>query len=299
MRIGVSLSSSLTTDDPSQAARWMIERARAANRVELDLLSLGDHHAMSTPYYQNTPMLGRLLAEWGPRPVGCLFLLPLWNPLLVAEHIGTLAALSDAPFVLQTGIGFRQDQFAAMNAGHGTRGAVLEESIRVVRGLLAGEVMESDLMGGPASIGLIPRQKVEWWLAGGPSRTAIERAARLGDAWYGSPALSAETAVEQLRVYTDACAGAGRPARPIVRKDVVVLAEPGAARKVGTEILTAGYRGLDEASVLLGTPAEVADQLAPFADLGFTDVVCRCLTVPQSQAIESIELLAEVRQLLT
>jgi alkanesulfonate monooxygenase SsuD/methylene tetrahydromethanopterin reductase-like flavin-dependent oxidoreductase (luciferase family) len=49
----------------------------------------------------------------------------------------------------------------------------------------------------------------------------------------------------------------------------------------------------------LGTPAEVADQLAPFADLGFTDVVCRCLTVPQSQAIESIELLAEVRQLLT
>ena len=29
-----------------------------------------------------------MLAEWGERPAGCLFLLPLWHPVLVAEQIG-------------------------------------------------------------------------------------------------------------------------------------------------------------------------------------------------------------------
>jgi hypothetical protein len=70
----------------------MIERAAAAHRAGLDSLFVGDQHVSPTPYYQNTPMLGRLLAEWGGSPAGCLFLLPLWHPVLVAEQIGTLAA---------------------------------------------------------------------------------------------------------------------------------------------------------------------------------------------------------------
>ena len=68
----------------------MIERAAAAHRAALASLFVGDQHVSPTPYYQNTPMLGRLLAEWGEAPAGCLFLLPLWHPVLVAEQIGTL-----------------------------------------------------------------------------------------------------------------------------------------------------------------------------------------------------------------
>ncbi len=48
-------------------------------------------------------MLGRLLAEWGEAPAGCLFLLPLWHPVLVAEQIGTLAAIARGPFVCNAG----------------------------------------------------------------------------------------------------------------------------------------------------------------------------------------------------
>ena len=167
----------------------MIERARVADRVRLDSLSLGDQHALSRPYYQNTPMLGRLLAEWSGRPAGCLFLLPLWHPVVVAEHIGTLASLVDAPFVVQTGIGNGASQFAALNTDISTRGSLLEESIRVVKALLAGEQVESALVGGPVRLGLRPQQPVEWWVAGGPSARAIDRAARVGDAWYGAPRL--------------------------------------------------------------------------------------------------------------
>lgn len=276
----------------------MIERAQAGERAALDSLTVGDHHVRSSPYYQNTPMLGRLLAEWHGRPAGCLFLLPLWHPVLVAEHIGTLAALVDAPFIVQTGIGYGQDQFEAMNADHATRGRVLEESVRVVKALLAGDDVESELVGGPVRLGLRPAQAVEWWIGGGPAPRALERAARLGDAWYGSPSLSPANAAEQVHVYLDACEANGTVPRMTVRKDVVVLDAPGEAARVADEVLATGYRGLQRDQLLIGTPNEVADQLGPFADLGFGDVICRCMTISQSQAVESIELLGEVRRLL-
>jgi hypothetical protein len=108
MRVGISLTSNHPdVKDPRQGAHWMIERAAAAHRCGLDSLFVGDQHVSPTPYYQNTPMLGRLLAEWGNAPAGCLFLLPLWHPVLVAEQIGTLAAIAQGPFINADSAGAR------------------------------------------------------------------------------------------------------------------------------------------------------------------------------------------------
>ena len=38
----------------------MLERAAAARRAALDSLLIGDQHVSPTPYYHNTPMLGRI-----------------------------------------------------------------------------------------------------------------------------------------------------------------------------------------------------------------------------------------------
>jgi len=64
MKIGISLTSGRPVTDPREGARWMIERAAAARRAGLDSLFVGDHHGTPGPYYQNVPMLGRLLAEF-------------------------------------------------------------------------------------------------------------------------------------------------------------------------------------------------------------------------------------------
>ena len=63
MRIGVSLASQHAVQDVRLGARWMIERAAVARDAGLWCLTVGDNHANASPYYQNTPMLGRLLAE--------------------------------------------------------------------------------------------------------------------------------------------------------------------------------------------------------------------------------------------
>src|SRR4029453_6638575 len=140
MKVGISLTTNYPdTADPRQGARCIIERAAAARRAALDSRFSGDKHVPPTPYYQNTPILGRLLAEWGEAPAGCLFLLPLWHPVLVAEQIGTLAAVAQGPFIMQCGLGWGDDRFAAMGANMKTRPSAFEEALDIVRRLLAGE----------------------------------------------------------------------------------------------------------------------------------------------------------------
>jgi alkanesulfonate monooxygenase SsuD/methylene tetrahydromethanopterin reductase-like flavin-dependent oxidoreductase (luciferase family) len=67
----------------------------------------------------------------------------LWQPVLVAEQIGTLAAIAQGPFIMQCGIGWGEARFAAMGANIRTRPSAFEEALDIVRRLLAGETVSS------------------------------------------------------------------------------------------------------------------------------------------------------------
>src|SRR3990172_7292890 len=141
----MSIRTGYTTDDHRLGAQWVIERAIAARDAGLDSLFIGDHHATGPfPYYQNVPMLGRLLAEWDERPAGVLMLLPLWPPVLAAEQLGTLAAIAKGPFILQCAIGGGEHQFAAMGHVERTRPSHFEAGLDIIRRLLAGEKVNQD-----------------------------------------------------------------------------------------------------------------------------------------------------------
>ena len=47
--------------------------------------------------------------------------------------------------------------------------------------------------------------------------------------------------------------------------------------------------------VVYGGVDAVVEQLAPYKELGFDDVIVRCMTVDQPDALESLELMGEVR----
>lgn len=300
MRLGISLSSSRPHGDAvahANGARSIVERAREANQAGLDSLTLGDHHAMATPYYQNIPMMGRLLAEWDPdRPVGCLFLLPLWHPVLVAEQVATLATMSDAPFIIQTGIGGGDQQFAAMGASLTTRAVALEESVRIIKELLAGESVSSETYGlTEAHISPLPPHGVEWWMGAGVTN-ALRRAARLGDAWYTDPRVTPDSLGAPLANYERFCAEAGTTPTTVVRKDVVVLRDGDRARRIGDTLVAAGYRGMDSSQLVYGGVEEVVDRLAPFQGMGVSELMVRCMSVDEPDALETIECCGEVRR---
>jgi len=94
----------------------MIERAAAAHRAGLGSLIRRRSTRLAHALLSEHPIFGRLLAEWGKAPAGCLFLLPLWHPVLVAEQIGTLAAIAEGPFIMQCGLGWGEARFTAMGA---------------------------------------------------------------------------------------------------------------------------------------------------------------------------------------
>jgi len=301
MRVGISLTSNHPdAKDPRQGARWMIERAAAAHRAGLDSLFVGDQHVSPTPYYQNTPMLGRLLAEWGAAPVGCLFLLPLWHPVLVAEQIGTLAAVAQGPFIMQCGLGWGEARFAAMGASIRTRPSAFEEALDVVRRLLAGETVSSSrrFRVAEARLALRPAEPVEVWI-GASAPPAIDRAARLVEGWIASPGLTRAEARSQADIYRERCAAYGRPSNAVVlRRDIYVGESSSEAQAVLQHALSRGYRGIPAEALVAGSVDEVAEQFRSFEDLGYTDILVRHLSNDQPKVLGSLERLAAVRAAL-
>lgn len=300
MRIGVSLTSAHKTSDPRATARFMIERAAAARRAGLDSLFIGDHHATEGPYYQNTPMLGRLLAEWGDKPAGCLFLLPLWNPVLLAEQVGTLAAIAGGRFILQCGLGEGDAQFRAMGAYVKHRVPAFEESLGIVRRLLAGEVVSSTgrFVFEAARVVLRPVEPVEVWI-GASADPAIARAARMGDAWLAAPGISTAEAARQLEHYRERCRAHGRtPACIPIRRDIYVAASKADAEAVAGPIVKGGYRGFAPDALVVGTVDQVVDRFRELGAMGFTDVIIRHLTNDQPAVLASMARLADVRKAL-
>lgn len=299
MDIGVSLSS--TTMLPVEAAvRHLLDRTRAAREAGLASLTIGDGHAHgSVGYIQNVPALGRLLAEWPARPAGCLFLLPMWPPVLVAEQVGTLAALHDGPFIVQTGLGGSPAGHAALGAPTERRVTMFNECVRIIDRLLAGETVDSELYGFDGiSIRFVPERPVEWWM-GTMSEAGIERAARFGAAWYGAPGATHDDVRTLDAQYRRACAEHDTTARVMLRRDVLVLRDGARARRHADEAVRAGYRGMDRDPIVAGDPSEVAAQLHPFLEIGVEQIVARTMGIDPALDLETLELLGEVRPLLS
>ena len=302
MRVGISITSGYVGVTAAEAVGNVVERARMAADVDLDHLTLGDHHVTGPDrhYVQNVPTVGRIMADWpGDRPIGCLFLLPLWHPVLAAEQIGTLAAMSDVPFIVQTGIGWGQREFAAMGQSLSERGDRIDEAVRVIKGLLAGETVTSDRFNiADAAIAPQPPHGVEWWIGSGVGDRPLTRAATEGDAWYVGPGLPPDRLGAAVDRYRERCATAGTRPRVALRRDVFLTDNDDEGLRRGREMVAAGYRGMTEDVLIYGGVDRAVERLSDLADVGVDDVVVRTMAVGQAEALRSIELIGDARRLL-
>jgi len=275
----------------------MIERAATARQADLDSLFVGDHHITTQPYYQNSPMLGRLLAEWNNKPAGALYLLPLWHPVLLAEQIATLAAIMQGRFILQCALGGERPQSEGMGVDMKYRVPMFEDSLDIMRRLWAGETVTHERFWNikNARIAPLPAQNIEVWV-GSSAPAALNRTARLAEGWLAQPGLSLQGATDQLNQYRQACAEHNRqPNAVAVRRDIFVGASTQEAEAFKSKAVAKGYRGFAPESMLVGSVAQVADELANFVDAGFTDVIIRSMSSNQSEALAGIERMAEVK----
>jgi alkanesulfonate monooxygenase SsuD/methylene tetrahydromethanopterin reductase-like flavin-dependent oxidoreductase (luciferase family) len=292
---GGFLATPVTEFRPERQAANFIEAARAVREAGLDLLMVGDRHAVPINSFSPIPLIARLMAETGSMPTGCLFLAPFYNPILLAEQIGTLTAFAPAQFIAAFAIGDTEAQFAAYNMALKSRTVRTDEVIEIVRRLLNGESVSyegryhrlTDVQIGP-----LPATKVPLWI-GGRRGGAVERAARLGDAWISDTRGTDEELADQLTLYRNTARAAGRSTKAVIRRNIFVGDTDAEAEIVVGKILQDAYRGLTPERVLYGSPATVADRLLDYEHQGFEVAIVRHLAGDHSLMLESLQRIGE------
>ena len=296
MRIGISVSSHHRVSDVRLGAQNMVERVQKAYQANLDSLFVGDHHVTREPYYQNSPILGRLLAEWPDKPCGALYLLPLWNPVLLAEQIATLSTLTNNRFIMQCGLGGDARQAQGMGTRLNQRVGMFESALNLMQALWRGEtVSESHYWQiKDAAISPLPPEPIDVWI-GSVAPAAINRAARLAEGWLASPGLTPEQARDSLNRYRQACAEHGRtPSACAIRRDIFIGASEEQAQKVVSSYIERGYRGMDPQALLFGGVEQVVEQVIALQEMGYTDIIVRNISADQNEALATIERTGEV-----
>ncbi|MCW5747326.1 MAG: LLM class flavin-dependent oxidoreductase [Alphaproteobacteria bacterium] len=205
----------------------LIDQVRAAKANGFASLMVGQHF-VSKPLqmFQATPLLARLATEAEGMVLGPgLLLLPLLNPVVVAEEAATMDWLTGGNYVLGLGMGYRQEEFDSIGVPIKERVARLVEGIEVIRKLWRDDVVEHQgrfhrLSGVQASLKPKRPGGPPLWLAG-DVEVAVKRAARLGDAWMPSPMVS-QGAVGRLgALFRETRAGLGLPPAgefPVIRE---------------------------------------------------------------------------------
>jgi probable F420-dependent oxidoreductase len=187
---------------------------------------------------------------------------PLRGAVLLAKQLATLDVVSDGRVFAGLGLGNFPAEFALVGADFHTRGAYLDETIRLMRHLWSGD--DSPFVGRfnhleNYSFAPLPPQGADIpILIGGRSDAALRRAATVGDAWQSSDQTPeqfrpmAETvkrlAGEQGRhvtVGTEVRYGTDWGARLSGDNPDELRAAVAAWRDAGCEHLSVGFRQLD------------------------------------------------------
>ena len=118
-----------------------------------------------------------------------VYVLPLRHPLVVARGFASLEALAPGRVELGIGVGWMREEFDTLGVDFLRRGALMDESIEVLRKLWQGGLVTHEGPGyplGPLYFEPHPSRQIPI-LVGGTSRPAIERAARLVDGYISMP----------------------------------------------------------------------------------------------------------------
>jgi alkanesulfonate monooxygenase SsuD/methylene tetrahydromethanopterin reductase-like flavin-dependent oxidoreductase (luciferase family) len=233
--------------------------------------------------------------------IGFSIYVPSLRPMAwAAREVASLQVLSAGRLQLGVALGGgpeREYQAVGLTGAHRARRT--DDFLRLLPGLLGGEpVSLPDVPAGPV-VRFRPAVPVPPVWVGGTAGAALRRAVSFGDGWLPGFLTAEEFAASARRLH-ELADESGRPRLRLgIATHATIAARPGDdLADVSAGVVHAAY-GIPadwaRQRVLAGTPAQVADQLAPYVQAGADMVHIVCDPVPSP---ESWELLAEVRQLL-
>lgn len=162
-----------------------LQQIADAENLGFDSVWLTEHHFCDDGYTPSPLVLaGNIGARTRNMHVGTnLMLLPLHDPVRVAEDSATLSLVTGGRFDLGVGIGYRQLEFDQFGRKLSHRPSLIEEGIEILRRGWSGEPVNFSgkrFSVGDLTITPAPKHKPRV-LLGGMAPPAIERAARIAD----------------------------------------------------------------------------------------------------------------------
>jgi alkanesulfonate monooxygenase SsuD/methylene tetrahydromethanopterin reductase-like flavin-dependent oxidoreductase (luciferase family) len=189
---------------PSSLYPAALDMAEWAETRGLILLVVSEHHAAEDGFLPSPLLMAAALAgrtKSVPIAVSAL-ILPLYNPVRLAEDIGVLDHLSGGRISYTVGIGYRPEEFESLGADYHRRGELADAHLEVLLKALGGE--RFDVAGRGVLVRPAPEAKVRISYGGGTVQAA-RRAAR-----YGLGFNAQNNLPELAHAYYDECARHGR-----------------------------------------------------------------------------------------
>lgn len=214
---------SLLLDDTTRVGfitgtRSLAEARAVATRAEslgYDSLWTGDHIAFTLPILDPLLQLAQMATASEKLLLGTsVFLLPLRHPVLAAKQVASIDHLSSGRFIFGVGVGGEfATEYEAVGVPVQERGARLEASLPLMRGLLSGRPTRGDERFYPFPELTLRPAAVQsggppiW--CGGRAPAALDRMGRLADGWI-SYVVTPEQYAAGLSQIEAAAEGAGR-----------------------------------------------------------------------------------------
>lgn len=310
-------------NQPGKYIANLLDRIPAAEAAGFSSIWVGQHLlGHPWPVLDTSAYLGRIIAATSTMEIGGVYLLPLAHPVRLAESLMTLDNISGGRFTLCAALGWRPVEFEAMGIPIKERVGRFAEVLHVMKLLWNSEDPVSfsgnhyrfeniRMSARPERPGGIPV-----WV-GASSVPAVQRAARLGDAWLGSSHTPFSILSELAQAYTEQVRTLGRTVtrRPLLRH-CMVAATDDMARERFAEAFTAYYKALGNWGIfkevigeqhaagdgelppgraLVGSPETVVSQMRQYMRLGFNEFVFQVGLpgTPEPYVRESIQLIGK------
>ena len=264
----------------------MIEWARRAE--ERGFTSLGTIDRIVYPNYDTITSLA--VAAGATSRIGLIsavLLAPLYPPVWLAKAAASLDAMSGGRLTLGLAVGGREDDFAAMGRDMGGRGSAMDEALRIMRAVWAGEKLGDDAY----PVAPAPAEGGVRLMFGGTSAAAMRRTVEYGRGWIagGGPPESAAPAIAEIRRRWQEAGREGEPRFAALA--YFGLGDDDASRaSLRAYYSFAGdwVEGIVEGA--LRTPDAIRDAVKRFQDVGVHEVIFD----PTVAALDQVDRLADV-----
>ena len=217
MKFGITFALSGARTPVAEGFQNVVKQVQLAEELGFETAFVSEHHFLRIIDFIPSPLiaLAYLAAKTTRIKLGSgILLMPLHDPIKVAEDTATLDVVSNGRALLGLGQGYRPEEFAGFHKNLKDRRALMREGATIIRRLWTEDSVtyqgdHNDLEGITFSPKPVQKPSPPIWL-GAKVKGAVELAAEVGDGWFADPITSLDIIVKNKVHWLAALEKAGK-----------------------------------------------------------------------------------------